>query len=121
DEAFPGSLFVLTIRDLEDWLRSCERFWAAFHQFAAAPKLRALHQRLYGSADFDRNIYMRAYHRHLARVAGHFARRPGDLLRLNICAGDAWPPLAAFLDIAPPAIPFPHERASPAKRRGKAS
>ena len=111
DRAFPGSLFIHTVRTREDWLQSCERFWASFAQFANAPDLRALHARLYGSADFDRAIYAEAYGRHGLRVASHFANRRGDLLEMNIRDGDGWPQLAAFLEIAVPSTPFPHDRA----------
>jgi hypothetical protein len=117
DETFPGSLFILTMRELESWLGSCERFWAAFDQFRKSPELRALHQRLYGNADFDRDTYAAAYQRHIARIARHFAGRRDRVLELNICAGEGWPNLAAFLNAPTPVIPFPHERAPGGKGR----
>jgi hypothetical protein len=111
DLAFPDSLFILTVRQIEDWLCSCERFWASFRQFADAPDLRVLHDRLYGAADFDRAIYADGYRRYMERVSSHFAKRRGELLEMNICAGDGWPQLAAFLEIPIPPTPFPHDRA----------
>ena len=109
DAMFPGSLYILTTRSIEDWLASVERYWASFEQFTFSPEIMQLHETLYGASRFDRAIYRAAYQRHHARVRGHFATRQDALLEINVCAGDGWAPLCAFLDTPVPAMAFPRE------------
>src|SRR5690349_19921009 len=33
DQAFPQSKFILTVREKEAWLRSCEQHWALMHEW----------------------------------------------------------------------------------------
>jgi hypothetical protein len=108
DLLFPGSLFILTVRNLDDWLRSVEKYWEAFDQFAGLPPIQRLHQQLYGSERFDRTLYGAAYEIHVAKVRRHFASRPDVLLEMDICGGCGWPPLCAFLEVPVPAEAFPN-------------
>jgi hypothetical protein len=49
-----------------------------------------------------------AYGRHLTAVAGRFADRPGDLLVMDITAGQGWEALCPFLGLeAPAGVAFP--------------
>ena len=107
DAAYPGSLFILTVRPVEDWLSSVERFWAAFGQFTFSPEIMVLHRRLYGAALFDRPLYAAAYARHVKHVREYFRDRPRDLLEMNVCAGEGWGPLCAFLEVPVPPTDFP--------------
>lgn len=76
DEAFPGSRFILTIRDPAGWLGSYRSMLEA--QGAARPELRELRRFLYGfdvesapdSALIDR------FRRHNEEVIAHFRGRP---------------------------------------------
>ena len=111
DQAFPGSRFILTQRRLDAWLASCEKFWARNQpRFDAEPGMAELHQRLYGTATFDRALFAQAFARHTERVLAHFAGRPGDLLVMDICAGDGWDRLCPFLGRPVPSVPFPHDQ-----------
>ncbi len=107
DEYFPGSLFVLTRRDMGEWLHSVEKYWASFDHFAFSPNIVDLHKKLYGSANFDRDLYAQAYAHHCDRVVKHFASRPDDLLQIEICAGAGWGPLCEFLQTSVRSDPFP--------------
>ena len=109
DLMFPGSVFILTLRSIEDWLRSVERYWDSFEQFSFSQEIMQLHHALYGSARFDRATYRAAYERHCERVRRHFATRPRVLLEIDLCAGAGWAPLCVFLDVPTPARPFPRE------------
>jgi hypothetical protein len=40
-------------------------------------------------------------------VREHFADRPGDLLVLDITAGEGWDRLCPFLGLPEPGVPFP--------------
>jgi Sulfotransferase domain len=44
----------------------------------------------------------------MTEVPRYFRGRDEDLLTLNICAGDGWPPLASFLGKVIPGVLFPH-------------
>ncbi len=110
DDRYPGSLFIMTVRPRADWLASCERFWKSHHQEFSTDRFKInLHRRLYEGSEFEAARFSRAYNRHLERVYGYFARRPNDLLCLDICGGgDIWTSLSAFLGLAKPDIAFPH-------------
>ncbi len=109
DHLFPGSRFILTVRDLSAWLASCERFWKA-HQaaFDERPNLTWLHEQVYGTAAFDRRRFTAAYLRHQIAVRRHFAHRRADLLVLDVCGGAGWGALCPFLGVPEPDTPFPH-------------
>lgn len=111
DAAFPGSRFVLTHRETEAWLDSVEYIFAAWGaswaELAEAPLVDACHRALYGGSRFDRGRARDAYLRHNARVRDYFARRPGDLLELDVSRPVDWQPLCRFLDREPPAAPYP--------------
>jgi hypothetical protein len=117
DGRFPGSRFIYTTRDLDEWLESCRRFWAKRQsvQFDKDLFITNLHCQLYGGADFDPERFAQAYRRHQERVFRHFEDRPGDLLTLNICAEDArWQPICGFLGLQDPSAPFPSANKSAA-------
>jgi hypothetical protein len=107
DVAYPGSKFILTIRNVPRWLDSCEVLWQSsshlFDEFTIG-----IHRQLYGRADFDRTAFARAYTRHNRDVLAHFKGRDRDLLLIDVCAGDGWERLCPFLGVDQPLTPFPH-------------
>jgi hypothetical protein len=115
DAAYPGSRFILTVRAKEDWLRSCERYWGAglsayIEEHPEDPLsgyIKLISEALYGSADFERDSFARAYDRYHADVADHFGGRDGDLITMDVTAGDGWERLCGFLDRPEPDEPFP--------------
>jgi Sulfotransferase domain len=110
DEAFPGSKFVLTVRDSDGWLRSC-----CDHFLPLEPgvwpygdtKVLELLRRVYASNCFDSDRFLAAYHAHAEAVRRYFASRPDSLLVFNVCAGDDWGLLCTFLGKPEPKVPFP--------------
>jgi hypothetical protein len=101
DRQYPGSKFILTVRHLESWLDSRER-----HVEANV----ARRQRGEYAGTFlvvDRPAWAAEMTRHQERVRAHFAGRPGDLLELDIAAGDGWEELCSFLGCEVPDVPFP--------------
>jgi hypothetical protein len=125
DAAYPGSKFVLTVRDEEGWLKSCENHWASRPAFQEAPPpgkdvgpeehrthmeiRRFLRAAVYASYDFHRERFLRAYRRHVEAVKAYFADRPDDLLVLAIAHGEGFEKLAPFLGVPTPNQPFPHK------------
>jgi hypothetical protein len=119
DAAYPRSRFVLTVREKESWLRSCEWLWGQLEPYLRehpeepyARFLAAVFGALYGDWSFDAERFARAYDAHRERVLSHFAGRR-DLLVYDICSGAGWEPLCKFLDVRPPRSPFPRVESVP--------
>jgi hypothetical protein len=108
DYKFPGSRFVLTMRDLDSWLESIQ-----YINNRNSPVNREddtiimRRMTMYETVTFDREKYTSAYHRHHADVERYFEGRD-DLLRMNIMEGDGWDKLCPFLGIELPVAAFPH-------------
>lgn len=101
DRQYPGSKFILTTRDLESWIESRRR-----HVLRNV----ARNQRGQYDGDFltvDDAAWAKQYHEHHARVRAYFAERPGDLLVMDIVAGDGYEVLCPFLGLPIPDEPFP--------------
>ena len=121
DCKFPGSKFVLTIRELEPWLESMQFIMERHPITREVPRPRgavppekmdiAMKRRMliYESVSFDRDKFVSAYHRHHADVRRYFKDRPGDLLEMNISEGAGWDALCEHLGLPVPGVPFPHQ------------
>lgn len=117
DAAYPESRFVLTVRDKESWLGSCQAYWGSgLERFLRerpddpyAVYIAAIGRALYGSVGFDRERFSRAHDDYRARVARHFRGREQDLLVLDLFSGQGWPELCGFLGRPAPDLPFPVE------------
>jgi len=124
DAIYPGSKFILTTREMESWLRSCQWHYSVPWR-EAAPGDIPLEQKMlaendfdmYGTWRFDEEHFRHAKWRHESGVRFHFADRQDDLLTLDITttpAEDLWRALVAFLDV--PVVdfgqPFPWENRS---------
>jgi hypothetical protein len=116
DKLYQNSKFILTVRDIQEWLKSCE-----FHFSKKMPLEKILQlsqnrrevkidvrQKLYGTLSFDQALFEQAYQRHRYRVKNYFASRQKDLLIVDICAGDGWDKLCPFLGHPTLNVPFPH-------------
>ena len=109
DYKFPGSKFVLTLRERESWLRSMEyanRIFRVTSLDDDVPIMRRM--TIYETVRFDREKYSAAYDRHHAEVRRYFRDRGDDLLEMNINEGEGWDRLCPFLGVGVPDVPFPH-------------
>jgi len=114
DKLYPGSKFILTLRDLNQWLGSCkDHFGRRFNPNKFSPKVREFYLeqilKTYGTAVYDPVLLQEAYQRHIQHVQNYFAHRPQDLLIMNIPNGDGWDRFSPFLKHSIPNQPFPHE------------
>ena len=102
DEAFPGSKFILTIRDTDEWWTSLLRHFGG--------ESTAMRDWIYGEGDPNghETLYKARYDAHNAAVREYFASRPDDLLVMSISSGDGWDLLCPFLGEPLRDTPFPH-------------
>jgi hypothetical protein len=109
DYKFPGSKFVLMVRDLDSWLESVEYIFAR-HPITSRDQDEAIMRRMQlgETVRFERDKAIAARERHHADVRRYFADRPDDLLEMNILTGDGWEKLCPFLGLPVPDVPFPH-------------
>ena len=112
DARYPGSKFILTVRDEKSWLASATR------HFGDTPV--PLHQWLYGKDRLKGNedLYLERFRKHSADVRAYFEGRPEDLLEFDLAAGDGWEKLCSFLDEPVPTFCFPHENQAPDRVTG---
>lgn len=107
DKRFPGSKFILTVSDKERWLRSCKRHFWPGQIIKGNNWINKLHKDIYGTVDFDKEHFSRAYDRHIEDVMEYFRNRKKDLLIMNIRKGDRWDKLCSFLGKKKPRMLFP--------------
>jgi hypothetical protein len=89
DVRYPGSKFILTVRDLDEWLESRRRHVEAEQR------------------QVDLDLWAAEYTRHEAAVRAYFTDRHNDLLALDLVGGEGWEPLCEFLGRPVPEAPFP--------------
>lgn len=102
DRWFPGSKFILTVRDKKNWLRSIIRHFGK--------KTFEFEQWYYG-VDYpigNESVYVERFENHNMEVLEYFKDRPNDLLVVDWEKGDDWDKLCTFLEQKVPSRPFPH-------------
>lgn len=108
DAAFPGSKFILTVRDVEKWLVSMRRVRKVYPIMRMIPKAAQLFHEAFGDDyPYDEDAMRAKFHRHSKEVRAHFEGR-NDLLVMDFAAGDGWEKLCRFLGRPVPDAPFPH-------------
>ena len=128
DQAFPGSKFILTVRDSpEDWYKSLTAFhaklWGKDRRIPTKDDLKNSYYSKKGWAwEANRIIYntpemepynkvqlIDHYNQHNKSVIEYFRHRAGDLLILNVADKKAYAELCKFLDIDIEEKEFPWE------------
>jgi glycosyltransferase involved in cell wall biosynthesis len=112
DRLYPSSKFILTIRDTESWLRSYDShqcYIDRVYQGRIPRWLFELRNKFFGQWQFEPEIWLNTYNRHLLDVTNYFKGRERDLLVLDICNGQGWKELCSFLECPIPDFPFPNE------------
>ncbi len=107
DASYPGAKFILTLRDMDGWLKSCQKQFSTKLASKQTEAHRKLFMNLYGTTVFDENKFRTAYDNFVNEVHEYFKDRPQDLLVMNLTAGDGWEKLGPFLGKAIPLTPFP--------------
>lgn len=127
DAAYPGSKFILTLRDdAEQWYRSMTRFHAKkFGRDGNVPTIEDLKNATYvrkgfmyitvqvhGTPDndpYNKEIMIKHYHDHNNHVISYFSDRPDDLLVLNLSEPDAYLRFTSFIGVESDQEDFPWE------------
>jgi hypothetical protein len=116
DHAYPGSKFILTIRNEDAWLRSVRLHWERYKPGWDGPGdifSNEMHRRVYGQSEFNAEVFLARYRQHTAEVLAHFTYRPDDLLVMDMSRAAGWPELCGFLGCDIPGEPYPFEFVSP--------
>ena len=102
DQAYPGSKFILTVRDEDAWINSATKHFGE--------KYYKMHEWLYGKGILNGNqdLYLKRFRQHYKEVYDYFKDRKEDLLVMDIPKGDGWEKLCCFLDKPIPKKAFPH-------------
>ncbi|UCH11262.1 MAG: hypothetical protein JSU61_05070 [Fidelibacterota bacterium] len=115
DRHYPGSKFILTLRDVDSWLVSLERWYTdprrlkRFYRNNLKGAIRRfLRASTYGIYHFQEERMRDVYHQHHEAVRSYFAGREGNLLEMNIFEGDGWEKLCPFLGRPEPEEEFPN-------------
>lgn len=108
-DAYPDLKCIHTVRDEDAWWKSIERHFNVHHRVDHPEKdafRSTLRRWVYGSERAVEYPYRRRYREHNERVR---ARIPaGQLLEMDVTAGEGWEKLCPFLGIDCPTSPFPH-------------
>lgn len=105
DKHYPGSKFILTVREENQWVESVKR------QIKKRPDSPFFHQYY-----FQNELQWRNFKRmHENTVMEYFIHRPNDMLIINIPQGDGFAKLCDFLNMDMSGLPneFPHKNKSP--------
>lgn len=104
DRLYPGSKFVLTLRDEEKWYRSVNRHIGDLRS--------AHHEWIYGRGKGlpmdDKENTIAVYRKHNEEVKAYFKDRPDDFIIIDFTAGESWEKLCPFLDKPKPEKSLPH-------------
>ncbi len=126
DKAFPGSKFILTIRDnAEQWYNSVTRFhaklWGKNGRIPTKEDLQSAtyivkgrpwinNQLIYNTPESDpynKEVFIKHYNKHNEEVKLYFKNRPNDLLVLNVAEKGAVKKLTQFLGFSSIMNEFP--------------
>lgn len=128
DEAYPGSKFILTVRDTpEAWFHSLVTFHARVFGHGNTPTSEDLRNADYvwkgwawetlsnkqlkdpEKAPYNPEDRMSMYTQHLEDVRAYFRDRPQDLLEINLKDHDAWARFCRFIGVGHQPGDFPWE------------
>jgi 3'-phosphoadenosine 5'-phosphosulfate (PAPS) 3'-phosphatase len=107
DLEYPNSKFILTIRDMDGWLKSCKKQFTQKQADKQNTASNLLFMDLYGCTVFNEQKFRCGHENFINDVLHYFKDRPQDLLILDIAAEEGWEKLSPFLGRPIPETPFP--------------
>jgi hypothetical protein len=117
DRAYPGSKFILTVRDEVDWLVSARDHWSYEHNkfrrdWDKWPAADFIHRATYGQKAFDAQVFLARYRQHNCEIIEYFKNRPNDLLVMDMTRGAGWRELCGFVERPIPNQEYPRAYAA---------
>lgn len=117
DIVYPGSKFILTVRNEKEWLASIEKHWnnkdnVNRGSWDVDMMSHRLHNLLYGQKSFHAGMFLETYKQHNRETQDYFKYRPKDLLVLDASKNDEWNKLGRFLNVPVPLVPYPHTKSA---------
>lgn len=106
-EKYPDSMFVLTKRDMNSWLKSVKNH---YRNKNPNPKniTKEVRKKTLGCVKFDEEKLKQRYIEHHKEVRDFFKNKD-RYIEINIIEGDKWKPICEFLNIKIPNKKFPHK------------
>jgi hypothetical protein len=104
-ERYPGSRFILTVRDEHTWIGSVERHFA--YLMRTFGELPPADREFYGNDTFGRDVLLARYRKHNEDAVRYFEGRTEKLLIFDIVGGEGWERLSPWLSLETPDRPFP--------------
>ena len=113
DKLYPGSRFILTVRDKPSWLKSVRDHWPFVMEWGRHEEVFRrftyyAFTAVYGSPHFNEYRYSYVYDNYQEGIRTYFSSRPDDLLIMDISEGEGWEKLFMFLGIPVQEKPFPY-------------
>jgi hypothetical protein len=109
DQRYPGSKFILTIRDEDSWIKSTRNWWGKCPPSNQYTRLRDMVRlAAYGSIAHNDDRFLNRYREHFLNVKDYFSLRPNQLLVLDLRDVDKWEKLSMFLGLPKPNINYPN-------------
>jgi len=103
DVAYPGSLFIHTVREEDEWLSSAKRYF----KHRPDTQIRRWLYNVESCNDITDEMYLNRYRRHNRDILDYFKGRT-DFVSLNIFEDQNWEKLCTFLNKPIIKLPFPH-------------
>jgi len=112
----PKAKFILSIRNHKNWIKSIEILFTCLKQFIKKNNHRypwlkefgIFHKKMYGSSEFEKNIFLKSYDEHNKKVMKYFENKKDKLLIINLEKDNNWQKICSFLDTKIPNMPFPY-------------
>lgn len=100
DEQYPGSVFILTVRPVDEWIESRRRH--------VVRNVRRKEEGCYDGTflEVDEPGWREQWNRHVDGVRSYFRGRD-DCLEVDLTSDPSWGPLCALLDLPHPETAFP--------------
>ena len=115
DEMCPDSKFILTTRDMDQWMSSVQWLFTTGRiegNWQATPVIDMVHEKMYGTRDFDKALFEETWHRYHDGISDYFSDRPDDLLTIDIACEDKWGPICELVGKDVPDEDFPSSNRS---------
>lgn len=101
EQQYPNAGFILTTRDVDDWIASRSRH-------VIRNRIENTKGGRHKWVDIKVDDWILERESHHNEVLNYFKDKPNKLLILDICSGDGWNKLCKFLDVPEPDVIFPH-------------